>query len=101
MTSISIVLRTVTTSWIAVLANAAVSFLLTPFVLRHLGDEAFGFWVLITTMVGYYGLFDIGLRASVLRYVSRQNALQDYEGVNKVVATAFYNYFGGCVVIVI
>ncbi len=67
---ISLVLRAVATSWVAVIANAAVGFLLTPYVLHRLGDEAFGVWVLITNLVGYYGLVDAGVRSAILRYVS-------------------------------
>src|SRR5260370_41897146 len=70
----SLILRAVATSWVAILANAAVGFLLTPYVLHHLGDEAFGLWVLVVTLVGYYGLFDAGVRSSILRYASRHRA---------------------------
>lgn len=97
----SLVLRAVTTSWIAVTANAAVGFLLTPYVLHHLGDEAYGLWILTVTCVGYYGLLDIGVRSSILRYVSRNQALGNRDSVNEVVATAFYYYLAACVVILI
>jgi O-antigen/teichoic acid export membrane protein len=97
----SLILRAVTTSWVAVIANAAVGFLLTPYVLHHLGDEAFGLWVLVVTLVGYYGLFDAGVRSSILRYASRHRALGDKEGANEVVATAFYYYLGACAVVVL
>src|SRR2546426_4226780 len=85
----SLILRAVATSWVAILANAAVGFLLTPYVLHHLGDEAFGLWVLVVTVVGYYGLFDAGVRSSVLRYASRHRALGDQQRANEAVATAF------------
>lgn len=100
MIRIGIFLRAAATSWIAVLANAAVAFVLTPVVLRNLGDEAFGLWVLVTTIVNYYGLGDVGVRASILRYVSRENALGDKDGVNRIVATAFYFYGGLCVLFI-
>ncbi len=91
----SLVLRAVAASWIAVIANAAVGFFMTPYILHHLGDEAFGLWVLVVTLTGYYGFFDAGIRSSVLRYVSRYNALGDREDINRVVATAFYFYLIG------
>jgi O-antigen/teichoic acid export membrane protein len=97
----SLILRAVTTSWIAVTANAAVGFLLVPYVLHHLGDEAYGLWILTTTCVGYYGLLDIGVRSSILRYVSRHEALGNREAVNQVVATAFYYYLVACGIILI
>ena len=97
----SLILRAVTTSWIAVIANAAVGFFLTPYVLHHLGDEAYGLWILTVTCVGYYGLLDIGVRSSILRYVSRNQALGNRESVNEVVATAFYYYLLACVLILV
>ncbi|HYK39576.1 MAG TPA: oligosaccharide flippase family protein, partial [Candidatus Eremiobacteraceae bacterium] len=97
----SLVLRAVTTSWIAVIANAAVGFFLTPYVLHHLGDEAYGLWILTVTCVGYYGLLDIGVRSSILRYVSRNQALGNRETVNEVIATAFYYYLLACAIIII
>lgn len=97
----SLVLRAVTTSWIAVTANAAVGFFLTPYVLHHLGDEAYGLWILTVTCVGYYGLLDIGVRSSILRYVSRNQALGNRDAVNEVVATAFYYYLAACVLILV
>jgi len=98
---ISLVLRAVATSWVAVIANAAVGFLLTPYVLHRLGDEAFGVWVLITNLVGYYGLVDAGVRSAILRYVSRHKELKDQKSVNEVVATAFYYYLGACTLVIL
>src|SRR6266403_308647 len=97
----SLILRAVTTSWVAVLANAAVGLLLTPYVLHHIGDEAFGLWVLVVTLVGYYGVLDGGVRSSILRYTSRYRALGDQESVKEVVATAFYYYLGACALVIL
>lgn len=97
----SLVVRAVTTSWIAVIANAAVGFFLTPYVLHHLGDEAYGLWILTVTCVGYYGLLDVGVRSSILRYVSRNQALGNRESVNEVFATAFYYYLLACALILV
>ena len=97
----SLILKAVTASWAAVIANAAVGIFLTPYILHHLGDDAFGVWVLTTNLVGYYGFFDMGVRASILRYVSRYKALGDLERVNEVMASAFYYYLLGCVLIIL
>src|SRR5260370_1553504 len=98
---ISLVLRAVATSWVAVIANAAVGFLLTPYALHRLGDEAFGVWVIITNHVGYYGLVDAGVRSAMLRYVWRHKELKDQKSVNEVVATAFYYYLGACTLVIL
>ena len=46
-------------------------------VLHHLGDDAFGLWVLIFSLTGYYGLFDFGIRSSLIRYVSKFQATNE------------------------
>jgi len=69
--------------------------------LHHLGDEAFGLWVLVVSLVGYYGLFDGGVRSSIVRYASRHRALGDQQGANEVVATAFYYYLGACALVIL
>ena len=97
----SLILRAVTTSWVAVLANAVVGLLLTPYVLHHIGDEAFGLWVLVVSLVGYYGFLDGGVRSSILRYTSRYRALGDQQSGKEVVATAFYYYLGACILVIL
>jgi O-antigen/teichoic acid export membrane protein len=98
---ISLVLRAVATSWVAVIANASVGIFLTPYVLHRLGDEAFGVWVLTTNLVGYYGILDAGVRSAILRYVSKHKELNDQQSVNEVIATAFYYYLGACLLVVL
>jgi O-antigen/teichoic acid export membrane protein len=100
MMRVSTILRAVATSWIAVFANAVAGFFLTPLILHHLGDESFGLWILVVTVTGYYGFFDIGVCSAVVRHVSLKHAVGDKEGLNKVVATAFYFYIGVCLVVV-
>ena len=85
---LSHILRAVATSWLAVLFGAVVGFFLTPYLLHHIGDVEFGLYTLVTTVTGYYGLFDLGVRSAVLRFVSRALALNDREEINRVLASA-------------
>ena len=98
---LSHVLRAVGSSWLAVFVNAVVGFLLTPYVLHHLGDVEFGLYTLVTMLTGYYGLFDLGVRSAILRFVSRALALNDHDEINCVISTAFYFYWGICVLAIL
>lgn len=98
---LSLVLRAVTTSWVAVIANASVGIFLTPYVLHRLGDEAFGVWVLTTNLVGYYGLLDVGVRSSIVRYVSKHKELDQQDSVNEVTTSAFYYYVCACCLVIL
>src|ERR1700731_933947 len=85
-------LKNVASNWAGLGVNIAVGFFLSPFILHHLGDEAFGLWVLIFSVTGYYGIFDFGIRSSIIRYVSKYTATQDIEEVNRLINSAMFTY---------
>lgn len=72
--------------------NIAVGFFLSPFILHHLGDDAFGLWVLIFSLTGYYGIFDFGIRSSLVRYVSKFQATGDREELARLINTSLFTY---------
>lgn len=86
------VLKNVGSSWVALGVTVVVGFFLSPYILHHLGDEAFGLWVLVFSITGYYGLFDLGIRSSLVRYVAGYSATNDTEQLNLLVNTAIVSY---------
>lgn len=85
-------LKNVVSSWGGLAVNIAVGFFLSPFILHHLGDDAFGLWVLIFSLTGYYGIFDLGIRSSLVRYVSKFQATGDKEELAQLVNTSLFTY---------
>jgi O-antigen/teichoic acid export membrane protein len=85
-------LKNVLSNWAGLATNIAVGFFLSPFILHHLGDEAFGLWVLIFSLTGYYGIFDFGIRSSMIRYVSKFQATGEKEQLARVVNTSLFVY---------
>lgn len=69
--------------------NVAITLLLTPFVLKHLGDSRYGIWALVTGLTGYFGLLDMGFRAAVTQYLARYLATRDFARLNDTASTAF------------
>ena len=85
-------LKNVASNWAGLGANIAVGFFLSPFILHHLGDEAFGLWVLIFSITGYYGIFDFGIRSSLIRYVSKFQAIGDKDELGRLINTTLFTY---------
>jgi O-antigen/teichoic acid export membrane protein len=85
-------LKNVVSNWAGLAVNIAVGFFLSPFILHHLGDEAFGLWVLIFSLTGYYGIFDFGIRSSLVRYVSKFQATGDKDQLARLVNTSLFTY---------
>jgi O-antigen/teichoic acid export membrane protein len=86
------IIKNVGASWFSLGVNVLVGIFLSPFILHHLGDTAFGIWVLIFSVTGYYGLFDLGIRSSVIRYVSTYTATNDYAGLARLINTSLATY---------
>ncbi len=89
------IIKNVGSTWFSLGCDVLVGLVLSPIILHALGDTAFGIWVLIFSITGYYGLFDLGIRSSVVRYVSKYTATDDEEELAKLVNTALFIY--GCI----
>ena len=86
------IVKNVSSSWIALGINVLVGIFLSPFILHRLGDAAFGIWVLIFSITGYYGLFDLGIRSSLVRYVSQAKAKNDIDYASRIINTSLFAY---------
>ena len=84
--------KNVSATWLGLLVHVAVGFFLSPFILHKLGDNAFSLWVLVFSLTGYYGVLDLGIRSSIVRYVARFAATGDENNLAKFLSTgvAFY-----------
>ncbi|HWY20197.1 MAG TPA: oligosaccharide flippase family protein [Candidatus Acidoferrum sp.] len=88
------ILRNVGSSWFALGMNVVTGIFLSPYILHRLGDNAFGLWILILSVTGYYGLFDLGIRSSIVRYIAKYSATDELDELNRLVNTAMFSYTG-------
>jgi O-antigen/teichoic acid export membrane protein len=64
---------------------APIPFLLTPFLLRHVGTAGFGIWAVLLSLNGLTGLADLGIVGTLTKHVSEHYTRSDYERVNRVI----------------
>src|ERR1700732_5248769 len=78
-------------NWTAFAVSDVVSFFLAPFVVHHLGNVAYGVWVLANSSIAYMALLDLGMRSAVTHFVAKHQARgEDLESSRAVsVALAF------------
>lgn len=67
--------------------SMVVVLLLTPFIIRSIGLEAFGLWSLVISTVGFFGLLDLGFGAGVVKIVAECRGSGDLERRNRVLST--------------
>lgn len=75
-------------NWTALAVNIAIGLLLTPFIIRHLGKSGYGIWSLVGSVVGYYGLLQLGVASAITPYAARYIGQRDWRGLNEVANTA-------------
>jgi O-antigen/teichoic acid export membrane protein len=96
------IFKNVGSSWFALGFNILAGLFLSPYIIHHLGDDAFGLWILIFAITGYYGLFDLGIRSSIIRYVANYSTTKKTDELNRLINTALFAYGGiGTVAILI
>jgi O-antigen/teichoic acid export membrane protein len=69
-------------------AQVAVTLCMAPLLLHGLGDRRYGIWSLVESVLAYLMLFDLGVAASVVRYVARFEAIRDKDSLNRVFSTS-------------
>ena len=87
--------KNIGSNWFGVALTFIVGFFLSPFILHKLGDDAFGLWILIFSLTGYYGIFDFGIRSSIVKYVAEFRATGDRDRLIRIVN--FSILFYGCI----
>jgi O-antigen/teichoic acid export membrane protein len=75
-------------NWMAFAAAVIVSFFLSPFVVHHLGNVAYGVWVLTNSSIAYMGLLDLGMRGAVTHFVAKHHALGEHLESSRAVSLA-------------
>jgi O-antigen/teichoic acid export membrane protein len=81
-------LHNVAWGWLGVGVNIVVSLVMAPLLIRRLGVDQYGLWVLLFSAVEYLRMLDFGFRAATVNACARFRARKDWEGVNRTIATA-------------
>lgn len=75
-------------NWCVLAVNVLIGLFLTPFIIKSLGSNNFGVWRAVGSIIGYYGLLDLGIGSALTRYIARYSVQGDTERLNKTASTA-------------
>lgn len=80
------------------LINIVVAFIMSPVIIKVLGNRDYGLWELLMSVIGYMGLLDLGIAPALVRFVSVADGKQDELDLQKTISTAFaFFVVVGCV----
>lgn len=77
-------------NWLGFAVQVVIAFFLSPILVHGLGDERNGIWAFVDSILAYLLLMDLGIAASIVRYVARFEAQKDPESLNRVFSTSLF-----------
>lgn len=68
--------------------SMVITFVLTPVLVRNLGKYDYGLWEMLTAVIGYAGMLELGLRPTVSRFTAKYHAGRDRAALRRLFSTA-------------
>jgi len=72
--------------------SIVVGFVFMPYIVHQLGAEAYGIYLLIFAIIGYFALLDLDLGQAIIKYVAEYRVGNDYKRINDVVGVTLLLY---------
>ena len=86
-------------SYLNIILQTAVNFLYIPLLLYYIGQEEFGLYQLIGTLIAYLSIVDFGLSSMVIRFYAKYWALGDEDSAENILAIARRGYVVICLLL--
>lgn len=83
------VLKNIGISMLMKPVSMVLNLIYTPLVLGYLGDIKYGIWAIILNIISWINYFDVGIGNGLRNKLSEKISLNDHEGANKYVSTAY------------
>jgi len=74
--------------------NIVVVFVMSPVIIKALGNRDYGLWELVMSVIGYMGILDLGVGPALVRFVSVASGKQDRDDMQQTISTAFVFFLG-------
>lgn len=79
-------------SYALLILDTIISIVYTPILLKKLGDSQYGLYQLMTSMVNYLAIMDLGLGSTITRYVVKYKTENDKKGESNFLAISLIVY---------
>lgn len=84
------VARNVSTRYLAIAVEMIVGLAVLPFNVAHLGQAAYGLWMLTASITAYFSVLDLGYSGAIVKFVAKYRAKRDVEALNEILSTTFF-----------
>lgn len=82
--------RNISMDYLALGIEMVIGILLLPFNVAHLGQSAYGLWVLVASITMYFSMLDMGYGVAQVKFAAEYRARKDSRGLNEIISTLFF-----------
>ena len=91
---VSLIARTVSMDYLVTFVELLLGVFMLPFNTSHLGQSAYGLWILTASITFYFSMLNLGYAGALVKFVAQYRAHRDASGLNQIVSTMFFVFAG-------
>ncbi|HKR13151.1 MAG TPA: oligosaccharide flippase family protein [Pyrinomonadaceae bacterium] len=89
-----LIFKNVSVNYLVAGTELFIGIFMLPFNVAHLGQSAYGLWVLVASITVYFSMLDMGYGVAQVRFAAKYRAQGDVNALNEIASTMFC-MFGG------
>ena len=84
--------KNIFSSWASLAIRVILVFLVNPYIIHTLGNDQYGVWILVISILNYVTILDLGMKQALVRFISKYLGHEDYDSINSILSTAYFVY---------
>ncbi len=82
------IIENIFSNWANLGVTVILAFIVSPIVVKGLGNETYGILTIITSFAGYFTVLDFGVNTAIIRYISSSCANNNYDNARSIYSTS-------------
>jgi O-antigen/teichoic acid export membrane protein len=84
-----LIFQNVSANYIVTGTELFLGIFMLPFNVAHLGQSAYGLWILVASITMYFSMLDLGYGVAQVRFAAKYRARGDAQALNEITSTMF------------
>lgn len=89
-----LIFQNVSVNYLVTSTELLIGIFMLPFNVSHLGQSAYGLWVLVASVTVYFSMLDLGYGVAQVRFAAKYRAQGDAGALNQIASTMFFMFSG-------
>jgi O-antigen/teichoic acid export membrane protein len=89
-----LIFQNVSMNYLVTGTELLIGIFMLPFNVSHLGQSAYGLWVLVASVTIYFSMLDLGYGVAQVRFAAKYRAQGDAQALNEIASTMFCVFSG-------